>query len=167
MELRTRKPNRLKEYDYSAPGCYFITICVKERTPFLRRGAHCAPAFPFPPLTDIGELVDRVIREIPSHYSNTRIEKYVIMPNHIHLLLSLLPDNNGRTMCAPTPKRGVDQIVKAMKETVTKQIGYSIWQKGFYDHIVRNDSDYYRIWKYIDNNPAKWREDCYYEEMTD
>ena len=63
-------------------------------------------------------------------------------------------------MCAPTPT--VSQIIRMMKETVTKQVGQKIWQKGFYDHIIRNESDYLRVWQYIDENPAKWPEDEYY-----
>ena len=51
-----------------------------------------------------------------------------------------------------------------MKEAVTKSVGFPIWQKSYHDHIIRDEADYRRIWEYIDNNPAKWREDCYYEE---
>ena len=65
-------------------------------------------------------------------------------------------------MCAPTKKTSVPQIIKMLKEIVTKRIGYPIWQKGDHDHIIRSDADYLRIWNYMDTNPAKWREDCYY-----
>ena len=65
-------------------------------------------------------------------------------------------------MCAPTKKTSVPQIIKMLKEIVTKRIGYSIWQRGYHDHIIRNAADYRRVWDYIDTNPARWREDCYY-----
>ena len=65
-------------------------------------------------------------------------------------------------MCAPTSNPSVARIIKMMKEAVTKSVGRSIWQKGYHDHVIRNDADYLRIWHYIDTNPAKWREDCYY-----
>ena len=65
-------------------------------------------------------------------------------------------------MCAPMPDPSVARIVKMMKEAVTKFVGRPIWQKGYHDHVIRNDADYLRIWNYIDTNPAKWREDCYY-----
>lgn len=85
------------------------------------------------------------------------------MPNHVHLLLCIRGfENNGRTMCAPTKNVSIAHVIKMLKEVVTKSIGYSIWQKGYHDHIIRSEADYLRIWDYIDTNPAKWREDCYY-----
>ena len=76
------------------------------------------------------------------------------------MLLGLV--SGGRTLCAPTPVGAVPRIIKAMKETVTKCARSPVWQKGYHDHIVRGEADYLRIWNYIDTNPAKWREDCYY-----
>ena len=158
--LPKRKPNRLTGYDYSQPGCYFITICTAGRQPILRRGAQCAPASEIPPLTEIGEITERAIQSIPNHYPYVFVEKYVVMPNHIHLMLRI--EGTGRTLCAPTPVGAVPRIIKAMKETVTKCARSPVWQKGYHDHIVRGEADYLRIWNYIDTNPAKWREDRYY-----
>lgn len=118
--LPKRKPNRLAGYDYSQPGCYFVTFCVVDRLPLLRqnmptlcRGAHCAPASGFPPLTYAGKMTNQAIRGITSHYQNITVDKYVIMPNHVHLLLCIRgSENNGRTMCAPTKnvKRSCNKI---------------------------------------------------------
>jgi len=82
------------------------------------------------------------------------------MPNHIHMLITI--DTSGRTQFAPT----VSRIVKQFKGSITKQIGYSIWQKSFHDHVVRNEEDYLHIWKYIDENPAMWTEDCLTPPLT-
>ena len=82
------------------------------------------------------------------------------MPNHVHLLLQINTDPDGRAMLAPT----VSRVVQQLKGVVTKQIGHSIWQKLFHDHVIRNEKDYLKIWEYIDNNPARWQEDCFYEE---
>ncbi len=155
-----RKPQRLKDWDYSGRGYYFITICTQEREPHFRRGAHCAPGSEIPPLSEIGKIVEQKILEIPFHYAGVKVDKYVVVPNHVHLILVLEAGKNGRTMCAPTPT--VSQIIRMMKETVTKRVGQKIWQKGFYDHIIRNEADYLRIWNYIDMNPAKWPEDEYF-----
>lgn len=163
MTLPKRKQNRLTEYDYSQPGCYFITICVKARQPLLRRGAQCAPASGLLPLTEAGRITERMIVQISEHYQNVFVDKYVVMPNHVHLILRVEGDG-GRTMCAPTSKPTVARIIKMLKEAVTKSMGHPIWQKGYHDHIIRNDADYLRIWDYIETNPAKWREDCYYTE---
>lgn len=149
-------------WDYSQCGAYFITVCTKGRENLFRRGAHCAPAARFPELTEIGTITERTILEIPAHYTNVTVDRYVVMPNHIHMILMLKDD--GRTMCAPTPP--VSQIIRMLKETVTKRAGAPIWQRSFYDHIIRDESDYLRIWDYIATNPAQWTEDEYYEEAN-
>ena len=163
MGMPNRKPNRLSHFDYSQPGYYFITICTKNHHSILRRGAQCAPA-PLPPLTSAGLAAERFLLEIPVHYPMISVDHYVVMPNHVHLILVITAGHigtDGRTVCAPT----VSRVVRGWKEAVTKQIGVSIWQKSFHDHIIRNETDYLRIWNYIDTNPAKWREDCYYNDI--
>ena len=84
------------------------------------------------------------------------------MPNYIHLLLQVNTDANGRPMVAPT----ISTVVQQLKGTISKQIGCSIWQKLFHDHVIRAEQDYQKIWTYIDTNPVKWKEDCFYEEET-
>ena len=102
--------------------------------------------------------------QIPQHYPNVFVDKFVIMPNHIHMILTLRKDC-GRTMCAPTSPLSVSRIIRGMKESVTKAVGFPLWQKSYHDHIIRSAADYRRIWEYIDTNPAQWREDCYYGEI--
>ena len=161
-ELPVRKKIRLEGYDYSQAGYYHVTICVKNRYELLWEeeegtvGAHSVR-----PLSNVGKTVKTAIENIPKVYANTVIDKYVIMPNHIHLILGINADENGRTLCAPT-KATVSRIIKQCKEYATKQIGYSIWHPRFYDEIIRNEEAYRNIWQYIDNNPAKWAEDEYF-----
>ena len=88
------------------------------------------------------------------------VDKYVIMPNHIHAIIRIDADysedgKGGRTMCAPT----LSLIIKNFKEYVTKQIGFSVWQKSFYDRVLRNEWEYRNAWQYIENNPANWEND--------
>ena len=118
-------------------------------------GAHIARA----PLSSIGEIVENAINNIPNTYKAITIDKYVIMPNHIHLIL-IVAEENGRAMRVPT----ISTIINQMKGYVSKQLGYSIWQKRFHDHIIRGESEYQDIWQYIDDNPVKWDEDCYYNQ---
>lgn len=82
------------------------------------------------------------------------------MPNHIHLLLRIESDEDGRPMAAPT----VSTVIQQMKGYVTKQIGRPIWQKLFHDHVIRNEKGYQMIWNYIEENPMRWRDDCFYAE---
>ena len=105
----------------------------------------------------IGEVVEKAIENIPNIYKSISIDKYVIMPNHIHLVL-VITNDHGRAMRAPT----IATVINQMKGYVSKQIGYSIWQKLFNDHIIRDESEYQRIWQYIDDNPVKWDENCYH-----
>ena len=83
------------------------------------------------------------------------------MPNHVHILLRLPVANNG-PMGTSAPTQSVPWIVRYLKRTVTMACGKTVWQRGYHDHIIRSEADYLRIWDYIDTNPAKWREDCYY-----
>jgi len=81
------------------------------------------------------------------------------MPNHIHIIIVLQCGENGRPKVAPT----ISRIIQQFKGSISKQIGFSIWQKLFHDHIIRNEKKYQKIWEYIDTNPLKWEDDCYFE----
>lgn len=148
MERPVRKNIRLPEYDYSAAGAYFLTLCVKDRNPILweGRGELCSPG----KLSDVGKLVEEELRHLDSVYENVRLDKYCIMPDHIHMIL-FLEDNGGRTQFAPT----VSRVIKQFKGVVTKRLGFSLWQRSFYEHVIRNEQDYRETWAYIDGNPMK------------
>lgn len=143
------------------PGAYFVTVCTKNRRCLFWDivGASIARPQPFR-LSAWGEIVDKTIREIPSYYAAITVDRYTVMPNHIHLLLQIQTDSDGRPIVTPT----ISTVVQQFKGAVTKQIGQPVWQKLFYDHVIRNQQDYDEIWKYIDNNPVKWKEDCFYKE---
>ncbi len=162
MELPKRKPARLKDYDYGAPGMYFVTICTKDRRRLLSEinfNDAVGTDNIRPKLTQYGNVVDKAIDAIPSYYYEIKIDKYVIMPNHIHMIMIICNDNvNGWQVAAPTIMRVVGQ----MKRKVSKEIGFPIWQKSFYDHIIRDEEDYRKIWEYIDINPLKWKMDYLY-----
>ncbi len=159
MAFPKRKQNRLPDFDYSTPGAYFITVCLKGKKKLLWQtvGGSIAPP-PAPRLSAIGKIVERAIQNIPNHYPVVSVDNYAVMPNHIHLLLQIHTDEHGRAMLAPT----ISVVVQQFKGIVTKQLGYSIWQKLFHDHIIRGEQDYQKIWQYIDGNPSKWEEDCFY-----
>lgn len=154
--LPKRKPNRLTGYDYSQPGCYFVTICSRDREHLFGCvvGADVLIG-PHVQLSEVGAIVEQTISQIPS------VDKYIVMPNHVHILLRLPVANNG-PMGTSAPTQSVPWIVRYLKRTVTMACGKTVWQRGYHDHIIRNEADYLRIWDYIDTNPAKWREDCYY-----
>ena len=149
----TRKPVRIEGYDYSTPGAYFVTVCTADRKPIFwleRRGGYHPPEKS--PLSPAGKTVEQAIEQIPGHYSSVRVDKYCIMPDHIHLLLRIEPEADGRMISAPT----LSTVVGSMKRWVSRQVGAPIWQKSFYDHGIRNQKDYDEIWEYIENNPRKY-----------
>jgi REP element-mobilizing transposase RayT len=161
MELPKRKPNRLPNFDYSTPGAYFITICTKDRKCILGDVVGASIARPQSlQLSKYGTIVADTIHNIAKHYPAVSVDHFVVMPNHIHLLLQINTDANGRPMVAPT----ISTVIQQLKGVVTKKIGKPIWQKLYHDHVIRGEADYLKIWEYIENNPAKWKEDCFYME---
>ena len=162
--LPKRKDPRLKGYDYSKKGAYFLTICTQNRKNIL--STIVGEGSPLPRLSPYGEIVDGCIQKIPGKYPEVSVDCYVIMPNHIHILLSIVK-NDGRG--DPSPTAGT--IVGWLKYQSTKEInqlrgssGDKIFQRSFFDHIVRNRDDYDEIFKYICENPTRWRYDKLYAE---
>ena len=169
-ELPVRKQIRLKNYDYSQSGCYFVTICVKDKHELLGTivGApvpsrqYCVLEYPEVELTELGYRIESAITYYNAN-SIAIIDKYVIMPNHIHMIIVIRQTAGDRGRGAGDRGRSpLQEIVRNLKSYVTKTAGFSPWQRSFHDHIIRNDEDYLRIWKYIDENPARWSEDKYY-----
>ena len=162
MELRQRKRNRLTGHDYSQPGCYFITICTYNRENFFWTssvvGADIIRPF-HQVLTQYGLIVEQAILDIPRHYTGVEVSQYVVMPNHVHMILTL-PPACGRMISAPT--KPVPVIIGQMKRYASKECGVPFWQRSFHDHIIRDEAEYLRICAYIETNPARWREDIYY-----
>lgn len=160
IEQPKRKQNRLPEFDYSQPNPYFITVCTDKKRCILGYvvGASSARSA-YVELSNFGKAVEAAILSIPKHYATVEVEKFVVMPNHLHLLL-WIKDCSEK---APT----VSHVIQQMKGAVTKQLGESIWKKSFHDHVIRGEADYREIWEYIENNPhnpLKWTLDRYYYE---
>ena len=138
-----RKKLRLKDYDYAQEGYYFLTICTRDRKAVLSRIEYDVNGAAKTVLFSYGEIAETYIKSIPG------IDKYVIMPNHIHMIIH---KTNGKS---------IHSDMRSFKGLVSKRIGESIWQDSYYDHIIRNEADYQEKWRYIVNNPAKWMDDEY------
>ena len=110
-------------------------------------------------LSSIGYVVEKHILRANDVYPNVSIDSFVIMPNHVHLIVALEPPAGGGVRAPrPTP---LSDVIRSIKATVTKELGYSVWQTSFYDHILRNEADWLRARQYISDNPACWAEDEY------
>lgn len=159
QKLPQRRHPRLKDYDYSQDGAYFVTICTKSHrhlfgTIPVGRGAITPPCID---LSKIGKIAEQYLLNINSVYEGVSVDNYVVMPNHIHLLLRI-EHSGGMKASRPT----LQTIIRSFKTMITRQLGFSIWQDSFYEHIIRDKNDYSAIWEYISNNPIKWQEDKYY-----
>ena len=162
--MPSRKSMRLSEYDYSTPGAYFITICVAERREMLSNinVGTGVPDCPKNTLTKYGEIAEKRILEMDAFYDNIFVDKYVIMPNHIHLLVRI--EDSGRSG-TPVPTKAnsiISRFISTFKRFCNRECGENIWQSRYYDHVIRNQRDYDEIWEYIENNPAKWEEDRFF-----
>lgn len=155
-----RKRNRLYGYDYSEEKYYFVTICTQNRKNLLANIVGDGFNRPVKVThTYYGLIAKRHLLDVPSHFENVFIDKYVIMPNHIHAIIVIGCSQTVRSRPSPT----LSTIVGQYKSGVSRQLGFPLWQRSFYDHIIRKESDYEEIWKYIDENPAKWFYDSLYE----
>lgn len=153
-----RKKNRLKGYDYSSNASYFLTVCSDKRKEIFSQivfdntvGANIVR------LSKIGQKIENCVLKIEEIYPCVFVDNYIIMPNHIHLILTI--DTNRRPMVAPT----VATVIKQFKGAASKEAGTSIWQKGYYDHIIRNENDFNETMKYITFNAQKLDEDKYFK----
>ena len=159
MDIPKRKSNRLKNYDYSQQGCYFLTLCAKGSLPLfstIESGTEISPAKVN--LTPAGKIVSQQLLNLPKYYSDIQIDNYVIMPNHIHILMTLQIDHSSKGQ----QNARIPFLISTMKRFTNKASGQDLWQRSYYDHIIRDEEDFLIKWNYIDNNPTKWTLDDMY-----
>ena len=157
----TRKNPRLSDYDYSSNGAYFVTVCTHRKSHILGTvvGRGLAPAETI--LTEYGRIIENQLLDLENRFKGLRIDKYVIMPNHVHGIFIL------ENAAGVNPRPTVSDIICAWKSLSSHQckkqgLNAKLWQTSFYDHVIRDEQDYFVRWKYIDENPAKWAEDEYF-----
>lgn len=155
MEKRIRKKIRLDNYDYSSVGAYYLTLCVSNHRnifwDYNEGMTQCDEALL--PLSEYGKIVNEAIDQISVHYPDVYVDRYVIMPNHLHLILII-----GASEGINCKNRDISLIINQFKGYISKRLGKSIWQKSYFDHIIRGEHDYKEICNYIANNPSKWEE---------
>ncbi len=178
MEKPKRKPNRLYNYDYSRNGMYFITICTKNKEhifcDIVGDGVLDVPLINNVNirLSQIGIIVKKHILRI-NQIGNMTVDKYVIMPNHIHLIVcidkpscyeDIQPRADGTSGTLSPTNAAIPRTIAEFKRLINKEAGRNIFQRSYHDHIIRNEKDYEKIWEYIETNPIKWKTDCFYTD---
>jgi putative transposase len=177
--LPKRKTIRLSGYDYSQEGCYFVTICVKDREPIfgsiINGEMH---------LSNPGRIVDETWHNLENHNSDIQLDEFVIMPNHVHGIIQLYepqtdlcrggsvtcPDSIDRAGLEPAPteikRTSLSEIVRQFKTFSAKRIneirgtpGNPVWQRNYYDHIIGTEKEYENTARYIYDNPMNWEND--------
>ena len=160
MELPKRKNTRLKNYDYTLSGAYFITICTKDRKMlFAPVGADSISA----------RMVERTFLETIRQYDGVDSPIYVVMPNHFHAIITV---SRADMESAPTVSEIVQsfkrystvEYVKMVKDGILPPFDKQIWQRSFYDHVIRNRDDFEQTAKYIYENPMRWYDDELYSD---
>lgn len=178
--IHHRKSIRLKDYDYSKEGLYFITICCQNKEHLFGEIVDGQMI-----LNGAGLMIQRIYEELPKYFEKMEIGDYVIMPNHFHCVIEIVDfelnvgvplvgtqmsgNNRATTRVAPTVGDIIGtfkslttiEYIKMVKQGKLPNFDKRIWQKNYYEHIIRNEKEYYKISEYIENNPSKWDEDKY------
>lgn len=163
-----RQPTRLKGYDYSLPGAYFVTICSYRRQCLFGEVVNCEMV-----LNPFGKILWEVWYKLPERYPHIELDAFIAMPDHVHAIIMLndIPLEDGFNQekgeglkPSPTNRRhALPEIIRGFKVLSAKRIntcrrtaGVPVWQRSFYDHIIRNRHDLSEIRKYIAENPQRW-----------
>lgn len=148
--MKRRKPTRLPHYDYASPGAYFVTMCATRRGAVFGQVDKGTVR-----LNACGRLVSDALAAIPDHHHGA-LDTSVVMPDHVHTIVVLRARTEGRGPDRSGPYDTLSGIVSVFKARVTRQIGHSVWQRSFYDHVIRDEADLERVREYIETNPARW-----------
>jgi len=173
MEKPNRKQNRLAEFDYGQEGAYFVTLCTQNRACLFEMELPVGNGLCAVPdgvgggngttrrlcHTVENQIIHKWIRETERKFPNVTIDKYVIMPDHLHLIITIKERHIGRSL--PDVMRffktmTTNDYIRGVKDGTLTPFDGKLWQKSYYDHVIRNQQDYNEVWEYIENNQIKW-----------
>ena len=167
MNTHRRQSTRLPRFDYTQQGAYFVTMCTRNRACLFGDIMNGEMR-----LNDIGRVAHRMWEEIPTHFPQVETNVWVVMPNHVHGVIVIADPHVGAAHASPLqrpsgpPKRSLGAIVGAYKSAVSRHVnqsghphGLPIWQRNYYDHVIRDNAALDRVRQYIADNPARWDED--------
>ena len=182
-EIHHRKSIRLKDYDYSSEGLYFITICTQNREHLFGKIVNDKMI-----LNSAGLMIERIYKELSDNFENAQLEEYVIMPNHFHCIIKVGAESiSALKKDLESPKLGLSknrvdmestpttipkiiqsfkryttlEYIKMVKNNQLPNFDKRVWQRNYYENIIRNEKIYLKVLEYIENNPVRWDEDKY------
>jgi len=147
-----RKNPRMKRIDYASVNYYFVTICTQDKKCIFGKSGQP---------NVFGQVAEQGLCNINSHFPGTRIDKYVIMPNHVHAIVVIEQQGTNLSVLIGQYKSFVSREIHKIRPDL------KVWQPSFHDHVIRNQKAYEQIWMYIDANPANWGEDCFYTDKDE
>ena len=164
----------MEGYDYASEGAYFVTMCTRDRECLFGRMENGKMI-----CNRYGQIALACWQDIPGHFNHVLLDEYVVMPNHVHGIIWINGPRRGDACVAPAylpngpAKKSLGAIIGSFKSAVTRRInrswkmaGESIWQRNYYEHIIRNDDELNRITQYIADNPMNWAMDPEYVHVT-
>ena len=160
--LHHRRSIRLKGYDYTRDGAYYVTIVAHKRRILFGDVIDGEMR-----LNDTGQLIVNAWEWLAMRHSYVELDSYIVMPNHLHGIIVVTADTcRGDSRIAPTKRKPLGRLVGAFKTVTTKRInlargtpGQPLWQRNYYEHVIRNDEEWNRVREYIAGNPTQWEID--------
>ena len=159
--VHNRRSVRLKGYDYTKPGAYFVTVVTRDRKSWFGDVLDGEMQ-----LNDMGQLVTNAWESIATQYSYVKPDAYILMPNHLHGIIVTTEQDTDHTKKSGPPRKPLGRLIGAFKTMSTNRVnlnqstpGWTLWQRGFYDHVIRNDRERDRVREYIVHNPKTWESD--------
>ena len=162
-DIHHRRSIRLNEFDYAQAGLYFITICVRNRASLF---GHIDAGEMI--LNGAGLMVERQWLELTHHFDEIKLHECVVMPNHFHGIIELVDNQNALIgeVIGAFKSLSTNEYIHNVNENGWQPFDEKLWQRNFYEHIIRNDESYLEISEYIQTNPLKWQEDEYYNSSA-
>ena len=161
LDFPNRKKNRLKDFDYGQMGYYFVTLCTQNRKHIFKIESVGNDRRVVPKVKN--QIIHRCIEKIENEFGNVKFDKYVIMPDHLHFIINITERHAGRSLqdiMRSFKAMSTNEYIKGIKNNNLPAFDKKLWQKSYYDHVIRNEQDYREIWEYIENNPLKYVLTC-------
>ena len=147
-----RKNPRMKQIDYASENYYFVTVCTWDKKCIFGRPGR---------LNTMGKAAECGMCSITDHFSGVRIDKFIIMPNHVHAIVVIEQRGTNLSVLMGQYKSFVSREIHKIHPNL------KVWQSSFHDHVIRNQKEYEQIWLYIDANPANWEKDCFFTDRDE
>ena len=154
-----RRSVRLRGYDYAQAGWYFVTVCTQDHVCLFGRvtGGHMELNAP-------GRMIHTAWEHLPDHHHNVEVDAFIVMPNHVHAIIVLFPTGDGRALSLADVVRGFKTFTTRQYAVGVKRNGWPpfsgrLWQRSYYEHIIRHERSLNKIRQYIVDNPAQWPHD--------